>query len=911
MDPRNAPTLPDDGTESDQPSRLGHFEIVGRLGSGGMGMVFEGRDTVLDRRVALKLLHPGRNASSSAPARLLREAQALAKLSHPNVVTVFEVGVAGADRFIAMELVEGETLRTWMNQSNTWRQVLDVFLAVGHGLAAVHALGLVHRDFKPSNVLIDNRGVPKLGDFGLVTAIGERATTSGDSDSTSAQTLTQSGAVLGTPAYMAPEQQLGAVVDPRADQYSFAKSLKEALPATAPAPLQPILARALSAEPADRYPAMEPLLDALARIRRGNRARWFAAGSTVAALAVVTVAWSLGRAQSAVDPCPRPTDRLDSVWSPGRRGALQAHLTEIDPALGARRFAAAAGVLDRGGERWLDQHVDACQAARASEQSGELLDRRMSCLDRALLEIDETAGVLERATDRATLDDAMRATLGLPALDDCADVAALRELLPRPTNPVQRTEADALTKESVAIDVAQRTGGIKGTDVAARAQAAVARARTLGDPETLARTLRSLAGIQSELEAGAPLVDTQREAITQASAAHDDRLVAELWTAQLVTLVKLDKAGDARTLLPAAEAALARARATTDLFVSFLDSKSQVLARTGDVPGALAILADAAHRLDDAGAASPTSPLHPLAVSIAARTATTYAVAGEWDKAATGLRAAIQLANAQYGPDHPAVMRLHFNLGVVYRRTEDNKAALVEFREAARIGDARLVPSPSLANLILAVGSTQVAMGTVADAVPALQRAVTMARTTLPPGDARLAESLSVLASAYLDLQRWDDAKPVLDETISILEGRADKPDEALAVAYSNRAEWAVHTHHCSTSWSDLDRAFAIYQDLQRPSEAYDVLYSRAECELDANIWAAAISTTGRILAASDASRSQHVFASFDHGKALYHSGRRAEGIAEVRAARDAFAAEHLSIDGADVAAQWLAQYDH
>ena len=906
MNPSDLPTLPDDGGDAAQPSRLGHFEIVGSLGVGGMGIVFEGRDTVLERRVALKLLLPSRSGGHVAPARLLREAQALAKLSHPNVVTVFEVGMAGADPFIAMELVEGHTLLAWIDAQRTWREVLDMFIAVGHGLAAVHALGLVHRDFKPSNVLIDRRGVPKLGDFGLVTSVDEPATALGSGDLVAMHTLTQSGSVLGTPAYMAPEQRLGTCVDQRADQYSFAKSLLEALPDGAPMTLQPILSRAIADEPKDRFPDMESLLEALARVRRGNRARWVAAGATLAVISALAVAWGFGRAQSAVEPCPRPTDRLAKVWGPVRRAALQAHLTAIDPSLGAQRFTVATGVLDRGGERWLDQRVDTCQAERANRQSGELLDRRMSCLDRALLEIDETAAVLERTTDRTTLDDAMRAAIGLPALDDCADVAALLELLPRPTNPVRRSEADALAKESVAIDVALRTGGIKTTNVSDRAHAAVARARRLGDPETLARALRSLAGIQRELEAGAPLDDTLREAITQASAAHDDRLVSELWSNLLLILGTERKIEEARTLLPAAEAALARTRSTTELYVKFLDSKSIALSSGGDGPGALAALATAAKMLDDAGAASPLSPVHSLVVTIKAQTATAQGAAGHFAEAARGFREVIPLATAQYGTDHPAVMQIHFNLGVTLRRTGDNEGALAEFREAARIGEARLVPSPSLAEEIFAVGSTQVALGKQEDAIPALKRAVDMDRATLPPGDPRLADALSPLAAAYIDTGHFAEAKQTLDEVITIFEKREIAPDEKLAIAYSNRAEWAGQTDHCAAAWPDFDRALAIYQALHMTSDAYDVMAARAECQLDTSQWAAAVAATEHILAAHDTSPEQHVQAQLDHGKALWGIGRRAEGIAEVRAARDKMKQDKPGADGAELASKMV-----
>jgi len=909
MNPRDVPTLPDGGEEASQPPRLGHFDIVGRLGSGGMGMVFAGRDTVLDRRVALKLLHPHSEGGYVALARLLREAQALAKLSHPNVVTVYEVGLAGDDPFVAMELVEGETLLAWMQKPRTVREVLDIFIAVGHGLAAVHALGLVHRDFKPSNVLIDHRGVPKLGDFGLVTSVDAPVTPAADVDTVTMQTLTQSGSVLGTPAYMAPEQRLGLPVDTRADQYSFAKTLREALPDPAPAALQPILARAMADDPDDRYPAMAPLLDALARVRRGHRTLWIAAGSTMAVVAAVGIAWGFGRAQSAGEPCPRPSDLLAQVWSLPRRAALQAHLNAIDPKLGAQRFTVAAGMLDRGGERWLDERVDACHAARANRESGELFDRRMSCLDRALLELDATTTVLERTSDRAALDNAMRGDLSLAALDDCADLPALLELVPRPTNPVERREADALGREALAISVELRGGGVKNANLADRAHAAVARARKLGDPDTLARTLQSLAGIQRELGDEGPVVETLREAITQASTAHDDRLASELWTTLLAMLGTQHRLEEARTLLPAAEAALARSKSSTALYTNFLDSKAMVEMIAGDTTTALTTLATAQKTLDAAGAASPSSSLHALAITIKIRIATTEAAAQRWDDAIQHFREALPLAIAQYGPDQLIVMRMHFNFGVTLRRKGDNAGALVELREAERIGEARLDPSPALAEVIFAVGSTQVALGKQADAIPALKRAVDMARATLPPGDPRLADSISPLASAYLDTEHYAEAKQLLDEDIALLEKRPKKPDDKLAIGYANRGQWAAQTDHCEQAWPDFDRAIAIYQDLKLTSDAYDVLVMRAECQLDTKKFAASVATTAQLLAATDTSPSQHAQALLDHGKGLWNLGRRGKGIEEVRAARDAMKHDELDTDGAELATKWLAAH--
>jgi serine/threonine protein kinase len=291
MDPRDVVTVPESaGDEQEAPARLGRFELGRRLGEGGMGIVFEARDSLLDRAVALKVLHPGAGAGGpTARARLLREAQVLARLSHPNVVPVFEVGLAGDEIFVAMELVDGATLKQWMKEPHPWREIVDLFLAAGRGLAAVHALGLVHRDFKPSNVMIDRAGTPKVGDFGLVGLDDSSVSSEGSVPSTiSGEDLTVTGSVMGTPAYMAPEQRRGDRADARADQFSFAKTLVEALTGRlpdadgateVPKPLRRILARAMSQEPALRYPSMPALLADLARARRGAARWWIAAAA--------------------------------------------------------------------------------------------------------------------------------------------------------------------------------------------------------------------------------------------------------------------------------------------------------------------------------------------------------------------------------------------------------------------------------------------------------------------------------------------------------------------------------------------------------------------------------------------------------------------------------------------------------
>jgi len=210
VDVSTAVTEPANDTESPPGGRIGRFVILEVLGQGGMGIVLAAYDPDLDRRVALKLLHPGLDDPSGA--RLVREARAMARLAHPNVLSVHEIGSVDGKAFIAMEFASGGTLRRWLATSRPWREVLDRFLAAGRGLAAAHDAGLVHRDFKPENVLLTNQDEVRVADFGLVSASSEPR-----------------GGVVGTPAYMAPEVRAGRSVGAAADQYAFCVSLWEGL----------------------------------------------------------------------------------------------------------------------------------------------------------------------------------------------------------------------------------------------------------------------------------------------------------------------------------------------------------------------------------------------------------------------------------------------------------------------------------------------------------------------------------------------------------------------------------------------------------------------------------------------------------------------------------------------------------
>jgi hypothetical protein len=309
-----------------------------------MGIVFEGVDARLARPVAIKLVR----TDVDRPAyreRLLREAQAMARLEHPNVVKVYEIGEDAGRLFVAMELVEGTTLSAWLRARHPWRDVVAMFLHVGAGLAAVHAAGLVHRDFKPDNVLVDRDGRARVADFGIARLERERDA------SPLGKSLTETGALMGTPGYMAPEQQFGGTVDARADQYSFCVALREALGgrpiddarwSAAPRALRAIVTRGLAYDPSERFPTLDALLAALRRVRGPRRSRYALAVALVVVGGASTAAIVVAGARDEAKP-PATTIAEVAHRDAGVRDAPVAQVAAA-PADAAR----AATIVDAG-----------------------------------------------------------------------------------------------------------------------------------------------------------------------------------------------------------------------------------------------------------------------------------------------------------------------------------------------------------------------------------------------------------------------------------------------------------------------------------------------------------------------------------------------------------------------------------
>jgi hypothetical protein len=301
-------------------ARVGRYVIDERIGVGGMGVVYAAVDSELERRVAVKLLRPDRDGTLATQGRerLLREARTLASLSHANVVTVFDVGTHDGHLFLAMELVDGGNFGAWLRRERrSTPEIVDRLLEAGRGLAAAHAAGVVHRDVKPDNILVGRDGRARVTDFGLARS-DPGADGAPDAAGRAARDLTRTGTLLGTPAYMAPEQWQRAATGPATDQWAFCATLYEAVAGVrpfsvedaaartaqiaegrlaAPAPgrtvppwLRAIVVRGLRADPAERWPSMDAVVAALGRgrnrRRRLTRAIAVASGVAVAAVAI-------------------------------------------------------------------------------------------------------------------------------------------------------------------------------------------------------------------------------------------------------------------------------------------------------------------------------------------------------------------------------------------------------------------------------------------------------------------------------------------------------------------------------------------------------------------------------------------------------------------------------------------------
>jgi len=859
-------------------TKLGeNFKVVGSLGRGGMGVVYLARDLRLDRHVAVKIAR-----SSAAPERerLRREAKALAKLAHPHVVAVHEVDeLDNGDVYIAMEHIDGGNMRDWLEgtteQERPGREERRrVLLEAGRGLLAAHEAGLVHRDFKPENVLIGEDGRARVSDFGLARAPLPSEPLNGDLP---LEALASRG--MGTPGYMAPEQIRGADADARVDQFAFATVCYEVLldrlpfgpastvdsaldaiergpPAAEEWPrglgrnLEVVLNKALAEDPEDRHPSLAPVLAAL---EPPPPRRW---GPMAVAIAMGTLIAGAGllvslRPTVPSEDCDVVAEELREDWRAERRPALAAQGTgeEIERAL---------GLMDRYALDWAEERGQVCRERPESEVR---FRERRACLDDLARSFRAAATVLASSTSEA---DRLRGPSRLFAPALCRNEAFARARAPAPNRSPEAVEKlRAELAEIRALEDAARY------EVAAeRAASAVTRAETLDFEPVEVEALYARGRVQArrgQFDAAAKALE---QAYLLARKAPHDRLAAEIggelayvhgfnlsdvptakrWAdLALADMERLGGAGpfEVRVLTNVGSAyawsgqlgqALAQHEKALELALEHRGEDhfevALVRARLGETLASM-------HRLpasvESLKAAIETlelnlGPNHPELVRPLTKLGLVVAEQGHIDSAVASCRRAVEIATRGLGEQHANTGLAQMNLGVVYLHAGRRDQAIGAYEAAVAALEAALdADHPDVALAQTNLGLAYEERGDFAKALAMHEKALDVQRRRLGPDHPSLVPTMVNQLSALIGLRRYGEAKPLAETALAICEKRYTR---GLPFVLFSLGQIQLGMRDYAAALASLSRSLKLRRDEETPARylAETLLYTaRAE----------------------------------------------------------------------------------
>ncbi|MFK7989769.1 MAG: protein kinase [Sandaracinaceae bacterium] len=764
-------------------SAIGSLIVLRVLGEGGMGVVYAAYDPKLDRQVAVKLLHQAEQADpENAQARLMREAQAMAKLSHPNVLPVYEVGLHRDEVILVLELVRGPSLDQWLEKRRSWSDILTCLTGAGRGLAAAHAAGLVHRDFKPENVLVGEDGRPRVADFGIAGLVERKKEDPADGawperESLLEAPLTRAGAVVGTPAYMAPEQLAGRALDGRVDQFAFCVVAWEALfgerpfgntvtehfeglmgnaplratPKTSRVPRSVVsaLRRGLRLDPEKRFGSMGALLEALQPTPRG---RWVL---PVAVAAFVAAGVGYGMAsREAPDPCPAPS--LEGTWDTAARAALRDAFSASELPFAPATLRATERALDTYGAQWAEQHVEACRDSEVRHvQSEALLDSRMRCLEDRRLGLAAVARALSEADD-ALVRNAVGSVVRLPSPTSCQRTSDLAGTTPVPESPSVRARLEALRGRLAEVRAEFALGRFAAG--LGRAVALESETRELGYEPLLAEVSYVTASFRYRVEGPIAAIPLLEQAMRSAGRAGMDDLLLRA-AARRTGLIGLDPAHS--------EAALAQ-RPVLEAMMAWTHDAS--------------LRAEA---------------LNSIALSLH--------IAGDVESSVEVQRRVVELRIEHAGEGSIEVMWALGNLGSFLKDRGDLDAATATLERAVRIGETALGRQhPNLTIPLSGLGVALWMQGEYAAAEAPQRRAHALRREASGGDSPSAADAAWYLGRTLVSLGQREEGLQLLNHSVEGLQGQ---PGSRLAWALRARAEARRRGDNAEGARADLNRA--------------------------------------------------------------------------------------------------------
>jgi tetratricopeptide (TPR) repeat protein/tRNA A-37 threonylcarbamoyl transferase component Bud32 len=828
-------------------TNIARYRVLDVIGSGAMGTVYAVYDPVLDRRVALKLVR-GRVVSDETRERVLREAQAMARLAHPNVIAVHDAGIFGEEVFIAMELVEGRNLSRWLAETApTLPAILDVFMQAGRGLSAAHRAGLVHRDFKPDNVLVGNDGLVRVGDFGLARIEGASTAPASTEKSASlslTRTLTRTGMLLGTPAYMPLEQLEGRWADARSDQFAFCVALYQAVygerpyhadtlvgltaavaagnvrPAPrgtrVPARLREVLLRGLAASPDDRFASIDALLTALARDPQKTRLAW--AGAALLSLFVVAGVVVAQRARRA-EVCGGAVAKLFGVWDDGRRRAVHDAFSATHAPFAEAAFATTVAQLDRYVASWSAMHGEACRATRVrGEQSEEVMELRMECLDRRREELRALVDLFDQA-NATMIERAPQASQSLASLDECTHADALRQVV-RPPSATVRQRVEALRPQLAKTEAKLRTGNY--AEGLTLAEATAKEARALGYAPLTAEALQWLGDLQQRRGDPNVAITTLLAAVNAAESGHADLTRARaLNVLAWIFAERLPRYSEAHDTAALARAALARAGGDPLLEAAIDTNEGSALDNEGRYAEALAqgrrVLARQQQLLgsDDMRLGPTYHNLGQVQYQL-----------GQFVEATADHRRALAIFERSLGPQHPWTALALNGLGMDLFRTGDVSGAVEAYQRALTIRETALGPDhPEVAATLDNLGEAFMRLHEYEKAQTTLERAATIVRRQAPNGSPSLGNYESSLAELFLSMNKLDEAEAHARRSLAIREHLldAEHPDLADSLVWLGRVRLARHDPQAALPL--FERAITIFE--HHPADPQSLAQSR------------------------------------------------------------------------------------